>query len=70
MRVLDMKNCTRHTSRRKLDIIRALLYLLYISEGRLYDECPAQCPEVYSPVCGTDFNIYLNECYLRRANCG
>ena len=32
-------------------------------------ECPEFCPEIYEPVCGTDGNIYENECELLVQGC-
>ena len=32
-------------------------------------ECPASCPEIYNPVCGSDCNNYNNECELKVEAC-
>ncbi|KAH9424278.1 hypothetical protein DERP_004460 [Dermatophagoides pteronyssinus] len=33
------------------------------------DHCPDNCLELYKPVCGSDGQVYLNECYLKMQNC-
>jgi len=32
-------------------------------------ECPAFCPKIYSPVCGSDRNNYSNECQMKVSAC-
>lgn len=32
-------------------------------------ECPAICPKIYSPVCGSDGNNYSNECQMKVSAC-
>ncbi len=39
------------------------------SEERTLETCPKSCLELYKPVCGSDKQIYLNECYLKQKNC-
>lgn len=38
-------------------------------KSRHQEKCPEQCLELYKPVCGSDGQIYLNECYLQMENC-
>ncbi|CAG2170611.1 unnamed protein product [Oppiella nova] len=42
---------------------------LNASEGRALERCPKTCLEFPKPVCGTDGQIYLNECQMRQMNC-
>jgi len=39
-------------------------------QGRKFETCRETCLELYKPVCGSDKQIYLNECHLRQKNCG
>ena len=69
-------------SLKKIDIIRDLLnqwikntcYYHFDLDHIFFDidldfECPEFCPEIYEPVCGTDGNIYENECELLVQGC-
>lgn len=39
------------------------------AQGRARCECPADCPDVDAPVCGTDGVTYANHCLLRKKSC-
>lgn len=39
------------------------------TESRTQGKCPDSCLELYRPVCGSDGQVYLNDCYLRKQNC-
>lgn len=33
------------------------------------DGCPSECLQFYKPVCGSDGQVYMNECYLKKLTC-
>lgn len=38
-------------------------------ELEIDQDCPSDCPEMFSPVCGTDNNTYSDECSLKAKSC-
>ena len=42
---------------------------IYDQVGVIFADCPQFCPEIYSPVCGTNGKTYDNLCELKIASC-
>ncbi|XP_037513876.1 uncharacterized protein LOC119390345 [Rhipicephalus sanguineus] len=39
-------------------------------EARKLHSCPQDCSELYEPVCGSNGEVYLNECFFKKETCG
>nr|XP_037268490.1 extracellular protease inhibitor 10-like [Rhipicephalus microplus] len=39
-------------------------------ESRKLNSCPQDCSELYEPVCGSNGEVYLNECFFKKETCG
>ncbi|XP_054165068.1 uncharacterized protein LOC128962692 [Oppia nitens] len=63
--VLHKRNCGKKIAERS-----PLFCFGRNRQGRKYESCPKTCLEFPKPVCGSDGQIYLNECQLRQRNCG
>ncbi|KAI2795701.1 hypothetical protein BLOT_016340 [Blomia tropicalis] len=62
--VMHRRNCGRRISERPM-----IFCLGSHRKSRTQNQCPDSCLELHQPVCGSDGQIYLNECYLRMMNC-
>ncbi|KAG0427286.1 hypothetical protein HPB47_025651 [Ixodes persulcatus] len=63
--IMQRRNCGKRIGTQDLAVCIAK-----VRESRRLDACPKTCPEIYEPVCGSNAEVYLNECVFRQENCG
>ncbi|XP_029831331.2 extracellular protease inhibitor 10 isoform X2 [Ixodes scapularis] len=63
--IMQRRNCGKRIGTQDLAVCIAK-----VRESRRLDACPKTCPEIYEPVCGSNGEVYLNECVFRQENCG
>lgn len=63
--IMQRRNCGKVVGTQTLAICIASA-----REARKLDSCPSDCSELYEPVCGSNGEVYLNECFFKKETCG
>ncbi|XP_077510418.1 uncharacterized protein LOC144121209 [Amblyomma americanum] len=63
--IMQRRNCGKVVGTQTLAVCIASA-----REARKLDSCPQDCSELYEPVCGSNGEVYLNECFFKKETCG